>query len=246
MLNMKKLKFIIPVLIVLLLNINAVAQTVEEVIEKHVEAIGGKQKMQEVKSMKIIGSVKMMGMEFPFTSYNVTPDKFYFELSVQGKSIKQGYDGTTAWSVNPMGGSPVPEAVEGDEANNIKERARIFDKLTTYKEDGASVELTGKEQLNNKDVFKIIYKGADGKTITYFVDAENYMVVSIQKKINMQGSTMDSETFYSNYKEIEGVKIAYSFEVKVKNSPMGSQEVIIDKIEINTLVEDKIFVLPAK
>lgn len=243
---MNYFKFVFPVFILLFICLNASAQTADEVIEKHVEALGGIQNIQAVKSMKIVGSVKMMGMEFPFTSYNVTPDKFYFELSVQGKSIKQAFDGTTAWAVNPMGGSPVPEVVEGDEASNIKERTRIFDKLVTYKEDGAGVELLGKEQMNNADVFKIKYTGPDGKEITYFLSTSDFMIVKIQKKIKIQGSEMDSETLYSNYKKIDDVVIAYSFEVNTKNSPMGTQVVIIDKIELNQNVEDKIFSMPSK
>jgi len=243
---MKKLKILLVVIAVILINISLSAQTVDEIIEKHIEALGGTQNIQAVKSMKIVGSVKMMGMEFPFTSYNVTPDKFYFELSVQGKSIKQGYDGTTAWSVNPMGGSSVPEAVEGEEAANIKERSRIFDKLVTFKDDGASVELIGKEQLNNADVYKIQYTGLDGKIITYYLNTSDYMIVKVQKKIKVQGNEVDSETSYSNFKKVNDVAMAYSFEVKAKNSPMGTQEVIIDKIEINQTVEDNIFSMPTK
>jgi len=243
---MKHLKFILPIIVVFLFNLNISAQTVDEVIEKHIDALGGLQNIQAVKSLKIIGSVKMMGMEFPFTSYNVTPDKFYFELSVQGKSIKQAFDGVNAWAVNPMGGSPVPEVVEGDEAANIKERTKIFDKLVTYKEDGAKVELLEKEQINNTDAFKIIYTGLDGKAITYFINTSDYMIVKIQKKIKIQGSEMDSETLYSNYKKTDDVVIAYSFEVKTKNSPMGTQEVIIDKIELNKTIDDNIFMMPTK
>ncbi len=243
---MKNLKICLVIFIAVVCYLNASAQTVEEIIGKHVEALGGTDNITAVKTMKTVGFAKMMGMEFPFTIYNVVPDKVYFELSVQGKLIKQGFDGTTAWAVNPMGGSSTPEAVEGEEAGNIKERAKIFDKLTSYKDDGGSVELIGKEQVSNVETFKIKYTGSDGKSITYFVGSTDYLLVKTQRTLKIQGQEMESETLYFNFKKAGDVMMAYSMDVKTKGSPMGTQEISIDKYEMNPIVDEKIFSLPTK
>ncbi|MCX6157010.1 MAG: hypothetical protein WCK13_04975 [Ignavibacteriota bacterium] len=243
---MKNLKIYLAIFIALVFYFNASAQTVEEIIGKHVEAIGGSDNIMAVKTMKTVGFAKMMGMEFPFTIYNVVPDKVYFELSVQGKLIKQGCDGTTAWAVNPMGGSSTPEAVEGEEAGNIKDRAKIFDKLVSYKDDGGSVELTGKEQVNNIETFKIKYTGKDGKSIVYYVGTSDYMLVKTQRTLRIQGQEMESETYYSNFKKAGDVMMAYSMDVKTKGSPMGTQEITMDKYEMNPTIDEKIFTLPTK
>jgi hypothetical protein len=243
---MKNLKIYLAVFIALVFYINSSAQSVEEIISKHIDAIGGADNIKAVKTMKTIGSAKMMGMEFPFTIYNVTPDKVYFELSIQGKLIKQGHDGTTTWAVNPMGGSSTPEIVEGEEASNIKERTKIFDKLTSYKEDGGSVELIGKEQVNNVETFRIKYTGSEGKTISYFIGTSDYLLVKTIRNLKIQGQEMESETFYSNFKKAGDVMMPFGMDVKTKGSPMGTQEITMDKYEMNPTVDENMFKLPSK
>ena len=57
---------------------------------------------------------------------------------------------------------------------------------------------------------------------------------------------MINETFYSNYKEINGVKIAYMMEVITKGSQGGEQKISVDKIQINVDVDDSIFAMPSE
>ena len=243
---MKNLKIYLAIFIALVFYFNSQAQTVEEIISKHIEAVGGADNIKAVKTMKTIGSAKMMGMEFPFTIYNVIPDKVYFELSVQGKLIKQGFDGTTVWAVNPMSGSSTPEVVEGEEAGNIKDRAKLFSKLISYKEDGAQVELSGKETVANTETFKIKYTGSDGKTIYYYLGTEDCMLVKTVRTLKIQGQEMESETIYSNYKKVGDVIMHFAFDVKTKGSPMGTQEIVVDKYDINPTIDDKVFSMPVK
>jgi hypothetical protein len=243
---MRNLKIYLAIFIAMVFYFNASAQSVEEIIGKNVDALGGMDNIKAVKTMKTVGFAKMMGMEFPFTIYNVVPDKVYFELIVQGKMIKQGCDGTTVWAVNPMGGSSKPEVVEGDEAGSIKDRAKIFNKLTSYKDDGAKVELTGKEKVNDIEAFKIKYTGPEGKDILYYVSTADYMVIKVQRTIKIQGTDMDSETLYSDYKKTGDVMMPYSFDVKTKGSPMGTQSISIDKIEMNPTIDENIFTMPTK
>lgn len=241
---MKNIKYLLALFAAVLISINLSAQTAEEIIEKHIEALGGSENIQAVKSLKVIGSAKVMGIEIPYTTYNLAPDKTYFEMSVQGLAIKQAYDGTTAWSINPMSGSSSPEVVEGDEAKGIKDRGIMFGRLTTYKNDGAKIEMIGKDKVDNIDAYKILYTGADGNKVYYFIRIDNPLVIKVQKKVNVNGSEMDSETTFADYRKIGNVTMAYSMNTKVKNSPMGSQNIIIDKIEINPTFDETIFSMP--
>lgn len=243
---MKNIKYLLAFFAAILISINLPAQTAEEIVDKHIEALGGSENLQAVKSLKVIGSAKVMGIEIPYTTYNLAPNKTYFEMSIQGFTIKQAYDGNTAWSVNPMSGSSSPEIVEGEEAKAIKDRGIIFGRLTTYKNDGAKIELLGKENVNNTEAYKILYTGSDGSKVNYYVSIESSLVVKVQKKVNVNGSEMDSETTFFDYRKTGNVMMAYAMDTKVKNSPMGSQNIIIDKIEINPSVDENIFSMPAK
>ena len=243
---MKNLKIYLAIFIAMVIYFNASAQSVDEIIAKHLEATGGLENLQAIKTMKIIGSVKMMGMELPYTSYTGESFKNYFELSVQGKAIKQVYDGTIGWMVNPMAGAVTPEKVDDETAITFKERGRIINKLITYKDDNAKVELVGTEKLNNIDTYQIKYTSSAGDVINYFVSSENYMIVKSKKVVKAMGQELESETIYYNFKKVGDVNMAYSFDVKSKNSAMGTQEITIDKIEINPTIDESIFTMPSK
>ena len=106
--------------------------------------------------------------------------------------------------------------------------------------------MLGKDKIDNTDVYKILYTGADGKKVNYFLSIDKPLVVKVQKKVNVNGSEMDSETTFSDYRKTGDVMMAYSMNTKVKNSPMGSQSITIDKIEINPTVDETIFSMPTK
>lgn len=242
---MKNIKYLLAIFAALIISFNLSAQSADEIINLHVEALGGTENMEAVKSLKVNGTAKVIGIDIPYTTYNLAPDKTYFEMSIEGFAIKQAFDGKTAWSVNPLSGSSSPEVVDGDEAKGIKDRGIIFGRLTTYKNDGASIELLGKEKVDNAEAYKILYKGADGKKVTYYISTETKLVVKVQKKVIVNGSELDSETTFFDYRKIGNVMMAYAMNTKVKNSPMGSQNITIDKIEINPTFDETIFTMPS-
>ncbi len=241
---MKNVKYLLALIAAVIISVNLPAQTVEQIIEKHVEALGGFGNMNAVKTIRVTGSAKVMGLDIPYMTCNIAPNKTYFEMSVQGLAVKQAYDGTTAWMINPMSGSKSAEVVEGDDAKNIIDRGNIFGKLTTYKEDGAKLELVGKDKVRDEEAYKLVYTDSNGKNSTYYISTKSNLVVKVEKKISANGEEKDSETIFSDYRKTGNVTMAYGMNTKVKNSAMGSQIIVIDKIEINPELDEAMFSMP--
>jgi len=243
---MRNLKIYLALFIAIVFYFNASAQTVDEIIAKHLDATGGIENLKAIKTMKTIGSVKMMGMELPYTHFVMDPFKNYFELSVQGKAIKQVYDGTIGWMVNPMAGAVAPEKVDDETAMAFKEKGRIIGKLFTYKEDDAKVELAGTEKVKDFDVYQLKYTSSTGEVTNFFISSENNMIVKTKKTVKAMGQELETEINYYNFKKAGDVNMPYSFDVKTKNSTMGTQEIVIDKIEINPTIDESMFAMPLK
>ncbi len=222
------------------------AQTVDEIIEKYADASGGRTAVTAVLSMKAIGSMSMMGMDFPFTMYSSFPDKSYLEVNIQGMIMKQGCDGVTGWTINPMMGSSDPEKIDEDLLKSFKQRGRTYSVLFTYKEDGAKAELIGKESLNGKDVYKIKYTGPENDEQFYYIDDATGNLIKVDKKVNVNGKMVDSRTTYENYRKIGELTIPFLMEVKTSESKMGNQTMILDKVEINPPIEESIYSMPVK
>lgn len=243
---MKKIKYFLILAVSVFVYLNTQAQTADEVIGKYADALGGIEKIKELKALKVTGSMKMMGMEFPYTNYSVHPDKNYLEVSVQGQTMKQGYDGTKGWIINPMTGSSNPEAADEETSKQMKTRGRTISELFTYKEDGAAVELIESEPVEGASVFKIRYTGTDGKIVNYYIDREKYLLIKTDKTVSARGKELFAETTFSNYREFGGVQFSTINEMKTKDSQMGNQTLYIDKVEINPEIDVNIFQMPVK
>ncbi len=239
-------KIILGVTLIFLFNISAFAQTAEEIVEKHITAVGGLDKWTAVNSQKITGNLSMSGMEFPFVSYSKRPNMNYTEVTFQGMTMKQAFDGNIGWMINPMAGSTKAEKMDDDMTKTIKNRGVIGGELLNYKELGCTIELIGKEDLEGTEVYNIKLTNKDGDIENYYIDAASYLIIKSTSKMKRMGKEISSETIYSNYKPSGDVIEAFSVESKMQGMDMGSQKIVIDKIEQNITIDDNMFKMPVE
>lgn len=225
---------------VLVLSTSAIqAQTAEEILENYYETIGGKDNWMKLQSMTMNGKFMMQGQEFPVSMVKKKGDKMKMEIDIQGKKFVQAYDGALGWQVNPFMGSGTPEKMNEDDTKETKKQAEFEDELMVYKEDGHKVELVGKEDVAGTSCFKIKFTRNDGEVKHYFIDSEEFVPVMSRQNTKMQGQEIETETFYSGYKKVNGFVIPFDVETKVKGQTVN--KIINEKIEFDVPVEDSVF-----
>src|SRR5688572_25822185 len=107
---MKSIKFLLLAaasITVTVLN----AQTVDEIISKHTQAIGGKEKLSQVKSLYTENSMEVMGTSAPQKEYLIEGKGFKSEVEYNGSTLIQCWNDKNGWAVNPMMGSADPQAI---------------------------------------------------------------------------------------------------------------------------------------
>src|SRR5690349_2011310 len=70
----------------------AFAQTADEIIEKHIKAMGGMEKIKAVQTVVATGKMKMGAMEVPITMTKARPESLRMDFTVQGMTGTQAYD----------------------------------------------------------------------------------------------------------------------------------------------------------
>ncbi|MBI2839106.1 MAG: hypothetical protein HYX75_12370 [Acidobacteria bacterium] len=227
-----------------LMGSQAAAQTVDEIIAKHIQARGGLEKLQSVKTMKVTGKMTMGGgMEAPFTVQMKRPNMFRLDATVQGMTMTQAFDGTTAWKIFPFMGSKAPEKMTEEETKETQKEADIDGPLVGYKEKGHSVELMGKEEMEGTEAYKVKLTMKDGDIKYIYLDGENFLELKESSKSKHEGAEIEVERLSGNYKPVEGIMIAHSVEGRAKGAASG-QTVTIDTIELNATIEDSLFAMP--
>jgi hypothetical protein len=217
-----------------------------EIIKKHLDARGGVDKMKALNTAKITGKLVMMGgqMEAPFTLIIKRPSSMHMAMEIQGKSLVQGYDGTTAWMINPFQGGDDAQKMGEDEAAEMADGADIDGSLVDYKSKGHTVESMGKEDVEGTAAYKLKVTKKSGKVEYIYIDAQSYMEIKTASKMKMMGTEMDVESFPSNYKPVAGVMTPFA--VDRKSNGKSIMTMTMDTIEPNVPVEDAIFQMPAK
>ncbi len=231
------------------------AQTADEVIEKYFENTGGKAKWEALQGFKATAKANQQGMEFPVELVFMKDGKQYTQYTIQGKVIKQGvFDGTSLWSLNFMNQKAEKSAAEETEnfkANLGGEYPFIFVNL---KKNGFKLELLGKESIEGTETFKIkITKNpikVDGKPEEnvqfYYFDTENFVPLMLEEEIKSgPGKGMMFQSKFSDFQDVNGLMIPFSWAQGVKGQPSG-QPLVITNVELNPKVEQSAFAFPTE
>ncbi len=237
---MKKSVITVVIAIVAFLNV-AHAQTINEVLEKHFNAVG-QEKLSDIKSFYIKAKVSQMGMEMPMEMKIKKPDLFLMTVDVQGQKIMQAFDGQKGWMIIPMM-SPDPQPLEGDQLAQVKQQVNMEGELYNYTEKGSTAELVGKVNIEGNELYRIKLTTADGNVKEYFIDTKTYYINRVKAKVSGQGQTVDVEQIMGDYKTIDGITMPMKIETK---SPMGTGAIIMEEVRYNENFDDAIFKQPAK
>ncbi len=227
-------------------TINAQAQSIDEIVNKHIEARGGAEKLKGIKTLVIENSMTMQGMEIPMKQMIATGRGLRMEISVMGNEMITAIDGAKGWAIRPamMGGTGEPEDLPADQIKNSTSQLDPAGPLFNYKEKGTKVELVGKEPVDKKENYHLKVTTKEGTPVDYFLDANTYLLTKQVASLNMQGQDVRQEMTFSDYKDVAGIKFPHTMETA---SPMGGDmTVTTNKITVNGPIDEKIFVKPTK
>ena len=222
----------------------AAAQTVDEIIAKHLEALGGMEKLKAVKTVRMTGRMTVgPGIEAPVVMEIKRPNAMRMDITVQGIVGSQAYDGTTGWTLMPFAGSKVPQQMAEDEMKMAQEQADIDGPLVDYKAKGNTVELLGKDKVEGADAYKLKVTLKNGVVRTMYIDAEHFLQVKEESKRTIRGTEIDGETILGDYKEVDGMMFPHSVDSGQKGNPQR-QKLVVEKIELNVPIDDSRFKMP--
>ncbi|MDN5203614.1 outer membrane lipoprotein-sorting protein [Fulvivirgaceae bacterium BMA10] len=217
------------------------AQSLDEIIEKHHEAMGAK-KLESVKALVIEMNMMMMGMQATSKISVKRPNKVYSESQVMGQNIVQASNGESYWMTDPRTGKYM-DMPEG-QAKQLLQNTQFLDgALWNYKKKGNKVELLGKETIDGNVYHKLkVYQADLDMAVDFLIDANTYLIKFQRAQVSQGGITADVETDIASYKSIEGIM----FPEKIKINVNGAQQMSMDmtKVELNPQLPDSMFEKP--
>jgi outer membrane lipoprotein-sorting protein len=233
---MKK-AIIVNLLLLAVVSMNA--QTIEEIVRKNYE-LSAMEAYKNATTVQITAKAYQGGMEIPMIISVKNPDKVRIEMSIQGMSIIQSFDGVTGYMINPMMGSNDAIELPPSDAAKLKNQVSFATDMTEYLKNN-KIEMAGESTVDGKPVWNIKVEMPDGEIVTLFIDKASYLQVKTEMSVNQMGVDMSVETYMSDYTDFNGIKLPKTTTTYADGTEMVMM--MIEKVEINSPMDDKMFKL---
>jgi len=210
--------------------------TANDVIDNYLEAIGGKGKFSNVEDRTTIMRGKIMEQNLSIVIKQKAPNKL--KQNIRSGEMKQTilYDGTKGVMII---GDKKTE-LDNKELEKLKVEARM-NFLLDPEACGVSLELKGIETIDSSLCYKIVLITEEGKCWEQFYEINSGLKIKEVKEVETTLENFVQETFYSDYKEVDGLK----FPFKIKQSfGMQTIEMNVSSVKLNEGLEDSIFEIP--
>ena len=217
------------------------AQTLDEVVAKHVAAHGGAEAWAKIQTMKLTGDCSAFSLTTPFTMYRKRDKDYYVDHTWNGHRIIIGSDGKTIWSDNGFAeGQGATELTGADLAVQQGELwfvTPIFD----YPKNGYQATLLGPTELEGVPALALELTRPDGAKEKWYLDPKTYLEMGRESPGSDFGRPMPQRTYYDDFRKVSNVVVPYRVE-----SQWYTRERIfnVKSVELNVPVDDAMFKLP--
>ena len=224
----------------------------EEIVNAHLDALGGKEKISAVKTLKLTGTYAYNGLEHTLAVYRKRPAKTRFDIeglemygtSVSpGKKVVRAYDGSAAWG---MGENPKASGaydLPGTQAEIMAQRADFDGPLVDYLAKGNQLQLLGTADVDGTDSWHLEVTLANGKKEEWFLHKKTYLPIKLVIKTGGQDFTKPLVWFFDDWREVEGIMLPFFVHVE---ELLFSREYLIEAVEVNPELPDSLFAKPAE
>ncbi len=209
--------------------------TAEKVIADYIKAIGGKEAILAIKSVKIVSEAEIQGQKLSITTYNVSPNKSLTSVVMGGmmEVQKQVFDGTNY--VEYLQGNKAP--ADENKAKDAMIEASLIPELN-YVQNGVKLSLLTIEKVGEEYAYAVDVTYPSGKKTIHYFDTKSGFKVRVTNFVPTPQGKMAQNIGYQNYSEENGVQIPHLVII-----PMGAMklEANVTSVEINGTIDEAIF-----
>ena len=231
----------------------ASAQTAEDVLARHLAAVGGRKALERIKdkvetwtvTVDAFGNISKGKLEVKVMQPDVILWTLQLEVAGQPFHAIRGFDGKTAWQEDQGIASPL-EGPELTELRNLALRT-IGGELLWAEQSGAKIEMNGTTDLEGETALVVETAPKEGFKLTYYLDPKTYLVLGFSGTTIQQGMKAELDVRVTSYREVEGVRVPEKLSVKALVPDMGIEmayRMELDSVKFNSGLDRSDFVNP--
>ena len=212
----------------------AAMPSVDQIIEKSIQATGGKAAHDKLTSRVAKGSFEIpsMGVGGPIEAYAKAPNKIITIINIEGFGVvQQGFDGAVGWSSDPQSGMRV---MEGAELAATKREADFYGN-NKIKEYFPKMTLKGKDKVGDHEVYVIDAVAVEGTPETFYFDTQSGLLLRNDSERETPQGKMKVQVYMEDYKDVDGIKMPFTMR---QNTDAMNFVIKFTEIKHNVAIED--------
>jgi hypothetical protein len=219
------------------------ADSADDVARIHIEAIGGKLRMNLLRTLQAAGRVNIDGRVLTFRLLAERPNRLRMETRSGSRRIVQATDGVSApWQLDPDAKPGRVTQLEGEEAREFASDAEFDDPLVDYAARGYSIDYAGETQVGDRRVIKLLVTRRLVDSFQLMVDAETYFILQKVSVRVRQGRQVKMEITYDDHRPVAGIIIPHRYLTYADGRLL--HETILESVEANAPVPPDSFTAP--
>ncbi len=214
--------------------------TVDQVLDKYVQALGGRAAIEKAKTRVMSGAhLSSTGGSMPLVISQQAPNKYLSVMTTpQQASISRGYNGVVGWMKTPRG----QRELAGEELEGMKHTADFF-RMLKLRELAKDMSVMSKEKIGEREVYVVGALAAPARIEKLYFDAQNGLLL---RAITLEDSLVGwipSQVDYEDYRDVDGVKMPFVIRQSYVDPWIGWTRKF-SEIKTNVPVDEKGFELP--
>jgi thiol-disulfide isomerase/thioredoxin len=214
--------------------------TMDAVLNAYLNAIGGREAQEKLKSRVIKGRIDLAGAASwgQLEIYSKAPNKSLTVMNVEPMGqIKHGYDGCTAWSVGDTLGL---KTLTGPSLAHFSTNSDFYRDLK-LQELYPGLRLMGRMKASDRDFYLVEgFPLVGGAEIMYF-DSKSGLLTGRDVTQQTPRGPIRVEMRYSDWRDVDGVKLPFKI---IQTMPNLKYVFTVREVKHNLPVDDKLFEKP--
>jgi zinc protease len=217
--------------------------TLDEVLDKYVQALGGKAAMEKMTTVVIKGKVDVpsTGETGTMETYRKAPNKEMQMINTPSNGPSQrGFDGTLGWNWDPDSG---PSDMSPADLAAMKLEADFYRDIR-LKELYPKISLKGKERVGDHEAYVVEAPHEDGSSEKMYFDTASGLLIQSEVPIDVpdEGKTVVNSQ-YEDFREVQGIKIPFT----IRQTSADFDYVIkVSEAKYNVPIDDAKFKKPTQ
>jgi len=221
-------------------------QKADEILAKYVTALGGQAALEKITSRTEKGTYEAIGVALsgPVEIYAKAPNKRLMTLQTPGnESLKDGFDGTVAWELDPDDGLKEKSGLELGNAirdSNFYQPLRLRQQYPQLSFKGSAKVSLGKGgggKVQDRET-AVLEAPRNGSPRRFYFDTQTGLLLRVEDW-DAAGKLVEA-TEYDDYRDVDGVKVPFIIYL-IQDLHFTIK---ISEVKHNVAIDDTIFAKP--